>query len=81
MPGLDLFSKDWLSLQNQQRDKDIEMPGMKITLITATDIPDWMSTQDIQQAIHQDEHLQQLKHYIIWGWPLNRKEIQQGLKP
>ena len=39
-----------------------------IVIIVARDIPRCMSIQDIQEAMERDDHLQELKMYIIGGW-------------
>ena len=47
---------------------DVEIPSMKLSinaLHTMADIPASMFIQDIQQAEHQDDHLQKLKTNII----------------
>ena len=46
---------------------------------TATNIPDCMMMQQLQQATTQDEHLQQLKEHIIRGWPEDKDKIPQDL--
>ena len=45
------------------------------TIQTATNIPDYMTIQQFQQATSQDSHLQQLKDYIIRGWLENKDQI------
>ena len=40
-----------------------------VAISTKTDIPTCMSIQDIQDAAHNDMHLQELKEYIIKGRP------------
>ena len=69
-PILDLFIADWLSQQNHEEDKNSEIPGITTNIDAvnkATGIHECMSVHDIQQATLQDEHLQQLKNYIIQG--------------
>ena len=39
---------------------------------TNTNISDCMTIQQLQQATSQDDHQQQLKDYIIRGWPKNK---------
>ena len=36
-----------------------------------------MSVQNLQQEMLKEECLQQIKDYIILGWPLNRNKILQ----
>ena len=43
---------------------------------TSMDIPECMSMLQIQQATAQDEHLQQLKGYIIAGWLEIKDQVQ-----
>ena len=43
---------------------------------TSTNVPEYMSIQQIQQATAQDEHLQQLKGYIIAEWPETKDKVQ-----
>ena len=45
---------------------------------TTTNIPVNMTIQDLQQAMSQDEHLQQLKEHIIRSWPENGDQIPQS---
>ena len=47
---------------------------------TTTNIPDCMTVQQLQQATSQDHHLQQLKDYIIRGWPENKDQIPQDIQ-
>ena len=42
---------------------------------TSTNVPEYMSIQQIQQVTAQDGHLQQLKGYIITGWPGNKDHL------
>ena len=73
-PGPALFIADWLSRQNYKENKDAEIPGMQLNIdaIQTTNIPDCMTIKQLQQATSQDYHLQQLKEYIIRGWPENK---------
>ena len=38
-----------------------------------------MMMQQLQQETLQNDHLQQLKDYIIKGWPENRDQIPQDM--
>ena len=52
--------------------KDEAIHGMDVmvnAIQMSMNVPECMSVQWIQQATAQDEHLQQLKGYIITGWP------------
>ena len=65
-PGTDLFMADWLSRQNCKENKDEEIPGMQLNIDaiqTATNIPDCMTIQELQQATSQNGHLQELKEH------------------
>ena len=48
---------------------------------TTTDIPEYMLIKDLKQAKLPDEHLQQLKNFIIKGWPITRNDNGQELRP
>ena len=39
-----------------------------------------MSVQQIQQATAQDKHLQQLKEFIIAGWPEIKEQVHQDIR-
>ena len=41
-------------------------------------IPVWISTENIKMATHEDAYLQELKTYIIKGWPHKKEEVAQG---
>ena len=45
------------------------------------DMPDCISMEEIQQALLQDAHLQQLKTFIIAGWPHTKDELQPDIRP
>ena len=36
---------------------------------------------DLQQVLSQDSHIQQLKHFIITGWPDSKDKTSEELKP
>ena len=77
---MDLFLIDWLSRQNHKENKDMEIPGMQLNIDaiqTMTNIPDCMTIQQLQHATSQANHLQQLRGYIIRGWPENKDQIPQ----
>ena len=44
-------------------------------------MPDCISIEEIQQASLQDAHLQQLKTFIIAGWPHTKDELQTDIRP
>ena len=81
-PGADLFIAGWLFRQKHKENKDAEISGMQLiidAIQTMTNIPDCMTIQHLQQATSQDDHLQQLKGYIIRGWPENKDHIPQDM--
>ena len=47
---------------------------------TTTNIPDCMKIQQLPQATSQNDHLQQLKDYIIRGWQENKDQIPQDMQ-
>ena len=50
------------------------------TIQIVTNIPDCMSIKQQQQAASQDDYLQQLKGYIIIGWPENKDQMPQDMR-
>ena len=53
-PGSDLFIAEWLSRQNHKENRDDEILDLKVNINTihmTTDIPDCMTTQEIQQTV------------------------------
>ena len=82
-PGPDLFITNWVSGQNNKENKDDEIPSMKINVNVidrTNDIPNCMTTQEIQQATIKDSYLQQLRQHIMRGWPESRNEVLQKIK-
>ena len=74
-PGPELYIADWLSGPNCAENTDEEIAGMKIgiiSIIITTVIPTHMKTKDIQAAIQDATHLQDLKSHTTEGLPLNR---------
>ena len=66
--GPEIFIADWLSRQNYKENKDATICGMDIRVDatqTSVNVPECMLVQQIQQTTAQDEHLQQLKEFII----------------
>ena len=45
-----------------------------------TNIPDCMTIQELQQAILQDDLLQDLQEHIIRGWPEHKDQIPQDMR-
>ena len=44
------------------------------------DMPECISMAEIQQASSQDNHLQQLKKFIIAGWPNTKDELHTDIR-
>ena len=44
------------------------------------DMPECVSIEEIQQALSQDVHLQQLKTFIIAGWPHTKDELHTDIR-
>ena len=77
-PGPDLFVADWLSKHYHKENKDEEILGMNINInaiCMATDIPNFTSAQEIQQASVKDDHWVS----IIEDWPEIRNEGPQEI--
>ena len=51
------------------------------TADTATNIPECMTIYELQHETALDNNLQQLKECIIKGWPENKDNIAQNLRP
>ena len=82
-PGPDIFIADWLLRHNHAEGRDQPIKGMELwvdIIQTATDMPEYLSMTELQQASSQDNHLQKLKHFIITGWPNSKDEISTELK-
>ena len=48
---------------------------------SSADIPECVSIEEIQQALLQDVHFQQLKTFIIAGWPHTKDELHINIRP
>ena len=83
-PGPEIFIAEWLLQHNhvEGKDKPINDIDIRIEAIqSATDIPECVSTSQIQQASAQGDHLQHPKSFIITGWPSTKDELHTDLKP
>ena len=83
-PGPEIFIADWLLRHNHAEGKDKAIKGMDVwvdAIQNAMDMPECMSMAEIQHALSQDDHLQQLKNLIIAGWPDTRDDLHAGLRP
>ena len=47
---------------------------------SSVDMPGCVSMEEIQQASSQDDHLQQLKKFIIAGWPNTKDELHINIR-
>ena len=73
-----LHLPDWLS---QQKNKDKEIPGIKLSIKaieTYMDILDCMSSYEIHDWTKNDEHLQVLTTYITDAWSLTAAEVKKA---
>ena len=82
-PGPDIFIADWLLRYNHAEGKVKPIKGMELwvdVMQTTTDMPECLSITELQWVSSQDNHLQNLKHFIITGWPYSKEEISEELK-
>ena len=83
-PGPEIFIADWLSQHNHKENKDKAIHRMDVevnAVQTLTDVPECMSIQQIWQATAQGEHLQQIKCFILAGWPESKDQLHQDIRP
>ena len=83
-PGPEIFIADWLSRHNHIEGKDKPIKGMDVqvdAIQSATDMPECISMAEIQQVSSLDDHLQQVKCFIIAGWPDTKDKLHAGLRP
>ena len=83
-PGLEIFIADWLSRNNNVEGKDKPIKDMDIwvdSIQNSIDMPECISMEEIQQALSQDDNLQQLKKCIIAGWPDTKDELHTNIRP
>ena len=83
-PGPKIFIEDWLSRYNHTEGKDKPIKGIDIqvdAIQTAMDMPECILMAEIQHALAQDNHLQQLKILIITGWLDSREKVCEELWP
>ena len=82
-PGPEIFTADRLLSNNQVEGKDKPIKDMGIhvdTIQNSTDMLECVSMAEIQQASSQDNHLQQLKKFIIAGWPNTKDELHANIR-
>ena len=80
----EIFISDCLSRNNHMEGKDKPIKDMDIwvdAIQNSTDMPECISMAEIQQASSQDDHLQQLKKFIIAGWPNTKDELHANIRP
>ena len=82
--GPQIFIADRLLRHNHVEGKDKPIKGMDVwvdAIQSVTDMPECVSMAEIQQASSQDDHLQQLKSFIIAGWPDTKDKLHADLRP
>ena len=83
-PGPEIFIADWLSRNNHVEGRDRPIKDMDIwveTIQSSIDMLECISMEEIQHASSQDAHLQQLKKFIIAGWPNTKDELHADVRP
>ena len=64
------------------KDKPIKDLDIWVDAIhNSIDMLECISMAEIQQASSQDDHLQQLKKFIIAGWPDTKDELHANIRP
>ena len=82
--GPKMFFADWLLRHNHIEGKDRPIKDMDIlvdAIQSAKDMPECIAIAEIQQTSAQDNHLQQLKSFIIVGWPDTKDDLHADLRP
>ena len=83
-PGPDVFIANWLSRHNHIEGKDKPIKDMDVwvdAIQSTADIPECVFMAEIQQVSAHDNHLQQLKSFIIAGWPDTKDKPHADLRP
>ena len=83
-PGPEIFIAGWLLRHNHTGGKDKPIKDMDVwvdVIQSVIDMPESISMAEIQQASAQDDHLQQLKSFLIAGWPDTKDELHADLRP
>ena len=73
-----IFIADWLCWHNHKENKDEAIHGMDIrvdAMQIMTDVPEYLSIQQIQQATAQDKHLQWVKILYNYRLPGHQRAI------
>ena len=82
-PDPEIFIADWLSRNNHVEGKDKPIKDMDIwvdAIQSSIDMPECVFMEEIQQASSQDDHLQQLKRFIIAGWFNTKDELHTNIR-
>ena len=83
-PGPEIFIADRLLRNNhvEGRDKPIkDMDVWVVAIQSSIDMSESISMAEIQQALSQDDHLQQLKKSIIAGLPNTKDKLPANIRP
>ena len=67
----------WRVRTNPMKDMDVWVDSIQ----NSNDMLKCISMEEIQQASSQDDHLQQLKKFIIAGWPNTKDELYTNIRP
>ena len=81
--GPEIFIADWLLTNNHVKGNDKPIKDMYVqvdAIQNSIDMPECVSMEEIQQASSQDDHLQQLKKFIIAGWPNTKDELHINIR-
>ena len=82
--GPEIFTADWLLRNNHVEGKGKPVKDMDVwvdAIQSSVDMLECISTEEIQQTSSQDVHLQQLKTFIIAGWPHTKDELHTDIRP
>ena len=83
-PGPEIFIADWLLRNNHIEGKNKPIKDMDVqvdAIQSSVDMPECISIEEIQHVLSQDVHLQQLKTFIIAGWPHTKDELHTDIRP
>ena len=81
-PGPEIFIADGLLRHNHIEGKDKPIKNMDIWLNaiqSTTDMPECVAMSEIRQTSAQDDHLQQLKSFIIARWSDTKDELHASI--
>ena len=81
-PCPEFFIADWRNNHIEGKDKPIKDMDIQVDVIqSSVDMPDCISLEEIQHASLQDVQFQQLKTFIIAGWPHTKDELHTNIRP